>query len=99
MKVLAISIFMMVCAAGSVSKADIETKVNDIKIPETKEIKMDMDKPDFNIKDIEIENPKMEMKDFEIAIGDINVDIEEMEDMPKMCFPDLSNYDFGFSEE
>ena len=99
MKALAISIFMLVCAAGSVSKADIETKVKDINISEMKEIKMNTDTPDFNIKDIEIKNPKMKMKDFEIAIGDVNVDIEEMEEMPEMCFPDLSNYDFGFSEE
>ena len=98
MKALAIGFFMMVCAAGSVSKADIKTKVNDIKIPEMKEIEVKSETPDFNIKDIEIENPKMEMKDFEIAIGDINVDIEEMDDMPEMCFPDLSNYDFGFNE-
>ena len=97
MKALAISIFMMVCAAGSVASG--ETKMKDIKISEMKEIKMDMDKPDFNIKDIEIENPKMEMKDFKIAIGEINVNIEEMDNMPEMCFPDLSNYDFGFSEE
>ena len=97
MRVLAISVFMLVCAAGSVASG--ETKMNDIKIPEMKEIKMNTDTPDFNIKDIEIENPKMEMKDFEIAIGDINIDIEEMDNMPEMCFPDLSNYDFGFSEE
>ena len=98
MKALAISIFMLVCAAGSVSKADIETKVKDIKIPEMKEIKMNTETPDFNIKDIEIKNPKMKMKDFEIAIGDINVDIEEMEKMPEMAIPDLSKYDFGFNE-
>ena len=97
MRALAISIFMMVCAAGSVSKGEVSMK--DIKIPEMKEIKMNTDTPDFNIKDIEIENPKMKMKDFEIAIGDVNVDIEEMEEMPEMCFPDLSNYDFGFNEE
>ena len=97
MKALAISIFMMVCAASGVSKGEVS--MNDIKIPEMKEIKMNTDTPDFNIKDIEIKNPKMKMKDFEIAIGDVNVDIEEMEEMPEMCFPDLSNYDFGFNEE
>ena len=98
MKALAISFFMMVCAAGSVSKADIKTKVNDIKIPNMKEIKMNMNTPDFNIKEIKIKNPKMKMKDFEIAIGDVNVDIEEMDDMPEMAIPDLSKYDFGFNE-
>ena len=96
MKALAISIFMMVCAASGVSKVEISMK--DINIPEIKEIKVESETPDFNIKDIEIENPKMKMKDFEIAIGDVNVDIEEMEEMPEMAIPDLSNYDFGFNE-
>ena len=96
MKALAISIFMMVCAASGVSKREISMK--DINIPEMKEIKVESETPDFNIKDIEIENPKMKMKDFEIAIGDVNVDIEEMEEMPEMAIPDLSNYDFGFNE-
>ena len=96
MKALAISIFMMVCAASGVSNG--VTSMKDIKIPEMKEIKVESETPDFNIKDIEIENPKMEMKDFEIAIGEVNVDIEEMEEMPEMAIPDLSNYDFGFNE-
>ena len=96
MKALAISIFMMVCAASGVSKGGASMK--DIKIPEMKDIKIESEAPDFNIKDIEIENPKMKMKDFEIAIGDVNVDIEEMEEMPEMAIPDLSNYDFGFNE-
>ena len=96
MKALAISIFMMVCAASGVSKWEISMK--DINIPEIKEIKVESETPDLNIKDIEIENPKMKMKDFEIAIGDVNVDIEEMEEMPEMAIPDLSNYDFGFNE-
>ena len=96
MRALAISIFMMVGAASSVSKGEINIK--DIKTPEIKEIKVESETPDFNIKDIEIENPKMEMKDFEIAIGDVNVDIEEMEEMPEMAIPDLSKYDFGFNE-
>ena len=96
MKALAISIFMMVCAASGVSKREISMK--DINIPEMKEIKVESETPDFNIKDIEIENPKMKMKDFEIAIGDVNVDIEEMEEMPEMAIPDLSKYDFGFNE-
>ena len=96
MKALAISIFMMVCAASGVSKGEISMK--DINIPEMKEIKVESETPDFNIKDNEIENPKMKMKDFEIAIGDVNVDIEEMEEMPEMAIPDLSNYDFGFNE-
>ena len=96
MEALAISIFMMVCAASGVSKGEISMK--DINIPEMKEIKVESETPDFNIKDNEIENPKMKMKDFEIAIGDVNVDIEEMEEMPEMAIPDLSNYDFGFNE-
>ena len=96
MKALAISIFMMVCAASGVSKGEISMK--DIKIPEMKEVKIESEAPDFNIKEIEIENPKMKMKDFEIAIGDVNVDIEEMEEMPEMAIPDLSKYDFGFNE-
>ena len=96
MKALAISIFMMVCAASGVSKGEISMK--DINIPEIKEIKVESETPDFNIKDIEIENPKMEIEDFKIAIGDVNVDIEEMEEMPEMAIPDLSNYDFGFNE-
>ena len=96
MKALAISIFMMVCAASGVSKGGASVK--DINIPEIKEIKVESETPDFNIKDIEIENPKMKMKDFEIAIGDVSVDIEEMEEMPEMAIPDLSNYDFGFNE-
>ena len=96
MKALVISIFMMVCAASGVSKGEINMK--DINIPEMKDIKIESETPDFNIKDIEIENPKMEMKDFEIAIGDVNIDIEEMEEMPEMAIPDLSKYDFGFNE-
>ena len=96
MKALAISIFMMVCAASGVSKGEISMK--DINIPEMKEIKVESETPDFNIKEIKIKNPKMKMKDFEIAIGDVNVDIEEMEEMPEMAIPDLSNYDFGFNE-
>ena len=96
MKALAISIFMMVCAASGVSKG--EASMKDINIPEMKEIKIESETPDFNIKDIEIKNPKMKMKDFEIAIGDVNVDIEEMEEMPEMAIPDLSKYDFGFNE-
>ena len=96
MKALAISIFMVICAGNSVLGG--KTTMKDIKIPEMKEIKMDLETPDFNIKDIEIENPKMKMKDFEIAIGDVNVDIEEMEEMPEMAIPDLSNYDFEFNE-
>ena len=96
MKALAISIFMMVCAASGVSKGEISMK--DINIPEIKEIKVESETPDFNIKNIEIEKPKMKMKDFEIAIGDVNVDIEEMEEMPEMAIPDLSDYDFGFNE-
>ena len=96
MKALAISIFMMVCAASGVSKGEVSMK--DINIPEMKEIKVESETPDFNIKDIEIENPKMKMKDFEIAIGEVNVDIEEMEEMPEMAIPDLSKYDFGFNE-
>ena len=96
MKALAISIFMMVCAASGVSKGEINMK--DINIPEMKEIKVESETPDLNIKDIEIETPKMEIEDFKIAIGDVNVDIEEMEEMPEMAIPDLSNYDFGFNE-
>ena len=96
MKALAISIFMMVCAASGVSKG--EASMKDINIPEMKEIEVESETPDFNIKNIEIEKPKMKMKDFEIAIGDVNVDIEEMEEMPEMAIPDLSNYDFGFNE-
>ena len=96
MKALAISIFMMVYAVSGVSKGGVSMK--DIKTPKMKEIKIKSEAPDFNIKDIEIENPKMKMKDFEIAIGDVNVDIEEMEEMPEMAIPDLSKYDFGFNE-
>ena len=96
MKALAISIFMMVCAASGVSKR--EASMKDIKIPEMKEIKIESETTDFNIKEIEVENPKMEMKDFEIAIGDINVNIEKMKEMPEMAVPDLSDYDFGFNE-
>ena len=96
MKALAISIFMRVGAASGVSKGEVSMK--DIKIPEMKDIKIESEAPDFNIKDIEIENPKMKMKDFEIAIVDINVDIEEIEEMPEMAIPDLSDYDFGFNE-
>ena len=96
MKALAISIFMMVCAASGVSKGEISMK--DINIPEMEEIKVESETPDFNIKDIEIENPKMKIEDFKIAIGDVNVNIEEMEKMPEMAIPDLSKYDFGFNE-
>ena len=96
MRALAISIFMMVCAASSIE--GVKTNIKDIKIPEMKEIKAESEAPDFNIKEIRIKNPKMKMKDFEIAIGDINVDIEEMEEMPEMAIPDLSDYDFGFNE-
>ena len=96
MKALAISIFMMVCAASGISKGEVSMK--DIKIPEMKEIEVKSEAPDFNLKDIEIENPKMEIEDFEIAIGDVNVDIEEMEEMPEMAIPDFSKYDFGFNE-
>ena len=96
MRALAISIFMMVCAASSIE--GVKTNIKDIKTPEMKEVKIESETPDFNLKEIRIKNPKMKMKDFEIAIGDINVDIEEMEEMPEMCFPDLSNYDFGFNE-
>ena len=96
MRALAISIFMMVCAASSIE--GVKTNMKDIKIPEMKEVKIESEDPDFNIKEIRIKNPKMKMKDFEIAIGDINIDIEEMEEMPEMAIPDLSNYDFGFNE-
>ena len=96
MKALAISIFMMVCAGNSVLGG--KTTMKDIKIPEMKEIKMDVEAPDFNVKEIEVENPKIEMKDIEIAIGDINVNIEKMKEMPEMAVPDLSDYDFGFNE-
>ena len=103
MKALAISIFMMVCAAGSVASG--ETNVNDIKIPEMKEIKMNIDKPNFNIKDIEIKEPKIEMKEIEeINIKKVDgkvgkIKIDNFPKMPKMDIPDLSNYDFGFPED
>ena len=96
MKALAISIFMVVCAGSSVLGG--KTNMKDIKIPEMKEIKIKSEAPDFNIKEIEIENPKMKMKDIEIAIGDINVNIKKMKEMPEMAVPNLSDYDFGFNE-
>ena len=96
MRALAISIFMVVCAGNSMLGG--KTGMKDIKIPEMKEIKVESEAPDFNIKEIEIENPKIEMKDIEIEIGDINIDIKKMEEMPEMAVPDLSDYDFGFNE-
>ena len=96
MRSLAISIFMMVCAGNSVLGG--KTGMKDIKIPEMKEIKVESEVPDFNIKEIEIENPKTEMKDIEISIGDININIEKMKEMPEIAVPDLSEYDFGFNE-